>query len=96
MQKGVERKKMKMTWKNQSKSKNKKRTLSQFQNLPFEQQQDDDYSNNNNNLQKEEIDGNDVVAENTSVSDDNIDSKKLAQAYEEQGNKFAEVICFTI
>ncbi|KAL3504308.1 hypothetical protein ACH5RR_034149 [Cinchona calisaya] len=82
---------MKLTWKkqNQNKYKNKKRPLSHFQNLPFEQQQEDD-TNNIINLQKEEIGGNDVVARNTSVSDENMDTKKLAQLYVEQGNSLAE------
>lgn len=77
---------MKMTWKKQSKNTNKKRPLSQLHNLPFEQQEE---STNTNNLQTEEIGGNDVVEKNTLVSDENIDGKKLAQVYEEQGNKLA-------
>ncbi|CAA3026399.1 tetratricopeptide repeat 33 [Olea europaea subsp. europaea] len=87
---------MKMTWK---KNQNKKRPISHYSNLPF----DDEVNQNDDANTKTKTTGTDVVEEDKAVQNEELsnkeisasgngeeNAKKLGEEYEAQGNKLAE------
>ncbi|KAL3371194.1 hypothetical protein AABB24_007970 [Solanum stoloniferum] len=72
---------MKMTWKNQSKKNPKKRPISQFENLPFDPTDDSIFP-------EEKLPKNEEIS-NVNGDDDN-DTIKLVESFQQQGNKLAE------
>lgn len=83
---------MKLTWKNNSKN-SRKRSLaavSKLSNLPFEHHQEDDEANNSSNTQlKNKENGSEGLA--CLDASKSSDAKQLAQSFQAQGNKLAEV-----
>ncbi|XP_006367116.1 tetratricopeptide repeat protein 33-like isoform X2 [Solanum tuberosum] len=72
---------MKMTWKNQSKKNPNKRPISQFENLPFDPTDDSIFP-------EEKLPKNEEIS-NVKGDDDN-DTFKLVESFQQQGNKLAE------
>jgi hypothetical protein len=86
--------KMKLAWKSNNKN-SKKRSLSaisKFPNLPFENQQDqhEDEANRSSNTQVDKRENGDEGS-GSLESSDSSDAKQLAQSFQAQGNKLAEV-----
>lgn len=82
--------KMKLAWKNNSKKRSLS-AISKFPNLPFENQQDqhEDEANRSSNTQLNKENGDEGSA--SLESSDSSDAKQLAQSFQAQGNKLAEV-----
>ncbi|XP_049385816.1 uncharacterized protein LOC125849906 isoform X4 [Solanum stenotomum] len=72
---------MKMTWKNQSKKNPNKTPISQFQDLPFDPTEDSTFP-------KEKLPKTEEIS-NVNGDDDN-DTIKLVESFQQQGNKLAE------
>uniref|UniRef100_M1BJ13 Uncharacterized protein n=1 Tax=Solanum tuberosum TaxID=4113 RepID=M1BJ13_SOLTU len=72
---------MKMTWKNQSKKNPNKRPISQFQDLPFDPTEDSTFP-------KEKLPKNEEISKVN--GDDDNDTIKLVESFQQQGNKLAE------
>lgn len=89
---------MKLTWKKQNKSnKRSLSSISRYPNLPFDQK-DDDHNHNSEDRPKvcdytereAQVGQND--AERKTLASDYDETAKLAEAFQAQGNKLAEVL----
>lgn len=77
--------KLEMVWKKPSSN---KRSLSQLSNLPFEPEEEEEEEGSSNDVPPQNHSNTTELHERLDSDDENT---RLAQIYEEQGNKLAEV-----
>lgn len=83
---------MKLTWKNQTKNKNKKRPITTISDLPFDQEEDTTTAVAASNTNEERCKaGEDSNAETSTPASHDDETIKLAESFQAQGNKLAEV-----